>query len=384
MSFIVFRYIFMGIVAIEVFSMPILLSNELYTSYDFTKQLILFSPMLVVGYISGILVAKFKDNIEIEPRDHIPVFLLFSALYAWALGDLLLIFSASAFIFLTSFEKIFIGEGHYLMASVQKATISIIAIAVAAGLTFFDVSLSNPDSSLIAHISFVAGTCVWFICFSRWVPGKWKFPKIPDVADLLKIKSIMILGLSLSIQTASLGGALLAIRGVALQIDQDFAFELFLSLNFYQLVLVGVNAIAFSNQRELGLSQDKTQIINRMKTVFKITILAFAITAIPYYLYGDLLLNRQLDLYLYLGIGFPMVCFFAVSAFFIVFYYNGQGLQITLLHLALLCCILMTLASTWWQELSTTNLTWIIACTFAVATLAGLSMFYRLKIKTKN
>lgn len=375
MNFLLVRYAFMGIIAIEALVMPALLSERDYVSYEFTKQLILFAPMLPIGYISGILVRKYKDGAKTEPRNHLLPFLAVAVLYALIYGDLLLAVSAFIVIFLFSMEKVYIGEGHFIIASAQKVFISVLAVGFAVLGQKIPNLFTRPEQ--IAYASFVCGAVLWGIAFYRKAPT-WHRKWFCSRAVLKSGYRVARAGFLLSVQTASLFLAILIIRDIVIGHSNVFSFEFFLILNFLQLVLVGVNTIAFSNQRDLGLITERRVLLRRLSLVCVVSLAAFAPTILAYDLYGTWILERSLDLKLYVMLGIPFIFFYAVSAFVNILYYRGQGSFITLVHIAMLGAIY---GLSWMEHAAPPDdyiLTALVASIFAAAALIFLYKLWAL------
>lgn len=335
LNLFILRYAFSAVIFLEIFFAPIALSAGDYVQYDYFRQLVLFLPTLFFGFVSGII--KFNKVNSRFSLDY-PFFLL---LGVFGLGAALFFDKAvlghatAALIFILSLEKILILEDRFLQASMLKAIVSIITLGFLTlawqGWMFVD----GPESSLFGANSIpllapIAALVVLLFSFRK--TANRYIGKVSGTAAVANIVQVCRFGIPMALHTALLNFVFVTSRDLAISVSESFAFNFALSLNILQFTAVGVNTLAFTNQKTL--SQDVSKHDLHRKLVIGLLIMSglFVLNLGLFSVYTWILPMPDLDIIQFTVIGLPVSLFFYASAFSMFNYYRSSGLGLLLIH----------------------------------------------------
>ena len=159
---LIVRYFVNFIVLIEILILPSVLRPEDFTSLEYLKNLMLFTPILLFGVNSGYINRVYKDKLDDRYALILAVTiiaLLVFCILNLLLANMLLAIAISLYIIVVGCEKILIADGFLVLASLYKAFYS-------TGLVLFAVFYATDSSdsiNVIYAISVILGSIFWLI-----------------------------------------------------------------------------------------------------------------------------------------------------------------------------------------------------------------------------
>lgn len=335
LNLFILRYVSSAIIFLELLFAPIALSPGHYVQYDYFRQLLLFLPSLYFGFVSGII--KFHHVNSRFSLDY-PFFVLlgvFGAGTALFFYNVVLGLATAAMIFILSLEKVLILEDRFLQASMLKAVISIITLGFLVfawlGLMFVD----RPEASLfgtesIPLLASIVALAVMLFGFRN--TAKRYIGKVGGTAAVADLVHVCKLGLPLSFQTMLLNFVLVSSRDLAIGVSESFAFNFALSLNLLQFTIVGMNTLAFTNQKTLTQDISKNYLHRQLVIGFLIMLGLFVLNLGLFVGYNWLFSMSDLHMAQFMLIGLPAALFFYASAFSMFNYYRSNGFGLLVIH----------------------------------------------------
>lgn len=322
------RYLINAIGFVEILVLPFLLAPADYAEIERNKQLVAFSPVVLLGAGLGYLKFHFKGVSNINSGSY-----TFGALISsFVVSAVLLIFGANSFqvsavflyIFTSAIEKQLLGCNRLLIAYSYKAFISVALIVGTLIFTYF--ASEELNAGLLYPIAIIVALSIWisfaiksvsFQCIAN-IEGLWVC--VCEYVRLIKS------GFVLNLLTFVIILHFIFERMVIADYFSEQLPSYSLAYAFSQIGIVMINAIAYAFQNKFGIASNQLQpneyraYRNAMIFVY-VALLVFSIPMIYIYqgYYGgyDDLLEIYISFYLFSGL------YFSISSTSVIALYLG-------------------------------------------------------------
>jgi len=262
------RYSVNFILLIEIIYLPYVLEPSAFSSLELVKNLLLFSPVMLLGINSGYINLCYRSDHNY--RFNLFVSSLFVSIFSgfllyYVTTDLLLSLAVLMYLFAAGIEKILIVDGLLVLASLLKAMYSIILIM----FVFFFSNSYSFDVKAYYLLSVIIGTTFWMLFLIKPYARKITTLSISNISLINLIRTHFIFvkeGFNIAFQSIVLVGFFLFDRWFIGKYYPNFLNEYSISFSFAQIVFIALNTIAFSMQKSLGekMGRHKKSLITRL------------------------------------------------------------------------------------------------------------------------
>lgn len=322
------RYLINIVGFVEILILPLLLAPADYSEIERNKQLIAFSPVVLLGAGLGYLRVRFKDENYLSSSSYtlgalvscfsVSVILIFAEI------NLVFVLAIFLYIFSSAIEKQLQGCNKLLIAYSYKAFISVALIAATVISSYY--ASEKVEARLLYSIAIIVALSIWISFAIKSLP----FPMFADVRNLwghlYKYLGMIKSGFILNLLTFIIILHFIFERKVVADYFPVQLSSYSLAFAFSQIGIVLINAIAYAFQYKFGAAnkelQPKEYRTYRNAMIFVSLILL--ICSIPfvyiyqkYYIGYDNLLEIYITFYLFSGL------YFALSSTSVVALYLG-------------------------------------------------------------
>jgi len=297
--------------------LPLLLAPANYAEIERHKQLVAFSPVVLLGAGLGYLKLHFKEESDFNSGSYtlgalISCFAV-SAILASFGANPFLVLSVFLYIFTSAIEKQLLGCNRLLIAYSYKAFISVALIV--GTLIFTCYAPEELDAGLLYSSAIIVALSVW-ISFSV---KSASFPCITNIEVLwrcvCKYAEMIKSGFILNLLTFAIVLHFIFERKVVADYFPEQLPSYSLAYAFSQIGIVLINAIAYAFQHKFGLTSDQLQpkeyraYRNAMIFLYVLLLIGSIPLVYVYQIYYDGydgLLEIYLSFYLFSGLYFAL------------------------------------------------------------------------------
>ncbi len=322
------RYLINAIGFAEILILPLLLAPEEYAEIERNKQLVAFSPVVLLGAGLGYLKFHFKNESHLNSGSYT----LGALISCSAAGAILLFFGTNPvlvlavvlYIFTSAVEKQLVGCNRLLIAYSYKAFISVALISVTLICGYY--ASEDVGAGFLYSIAIIVALSIWILFAIKSV----SLPSIASIAGLwggvCKYVGMIKGGFVLNFHTFVIILHYIFERKVVADYFPEQLPSYSLAYALSQIGIVFINAIAYAFQQKFGLASNQLQpkeyrtYRNAMILVYA-ALLFFSIPVVYFYqeYYGGYggLLEIYVSFYLFSGL------YFALSSTSVVALYLG-------------------------------------------------------------
>lgn len=322
------RYLINAIGFLEILILPLVLTPTDYAEIERNKQLVAFSPVVLLGAGLGYLKFHFKDESYLNSSSYTFGALIscfgVSVLLLSAGTNPVLVLAISLYIFTSAVEKQLLGCNRLLIAYSYKAFISV-ALIIGAVLTSYYTS-EAVDAGLLYSMAITVALSIWMLLARESV----SFPMVANFKSLWGHVCIYFgmirSGFVLNLLTFIIILHFIFERKVVGDYFSEQLPSYSLAYAFSQIGIVLINAIAYAFQHKFGVTGDqllpKEYRAYRNAMIFVYVVLLVCSIPVVYIYqqyYGgyDGLLEIYISFYLFSGL------YFALSSTSVVALYLG-------------------------------------------------------------
>lgn len=324
------RYLVNFIGLVEILCLPLLLDPGIYTEVELMRQFFLMAPLLILGAHSGYLISLYKEKRDLQLSLVIMTGLIgvgVSAVVSLMVGGLLPALAVFLMILVASMEKVLVGRGNLIVASVYKAIISgvLICFALYAYYIKLDVSALALYSGCIIVGILLWGFVIWFTSDLKEFQGSINFRR--SVHEFLHLARH---GFLINIQSYALIAYFIFDRIIVKSYYSDYSSEYAIGFSLSQIVFIAVNTVAFAAQQKVGENLNKFKLKDYNKMLI-VTIILYAVTlvvAVPMiYLFSQWVTGYGNFVNSFILIVTFFGAYYAVSAISVIGFYQGMAMK---------------------------------------------------------
>jgi len=264
---LVARYLLYGFIALEVLLLPKLVSEEVYTSFEYYKNLIFIFPFVLLGSYSGFIYTKYTKG-----SDDFDSLMVLGFCFSLIGATIFCLIIRSFWVFIpllvinlfTMAEQKLKVEKRFIAAFSFKPLLSVIVLLVSGSIFAFTTKL-NLQTWQLLNGGFLGAFCIWFM-FGR---SSFDFSKMSLSIPQHYKKYLILVKKGFPIATGSILLTLLFFSDryiIANYYEEHLATYSF-SFNLSQMLVMALSTIAYVSAVDLGERKD---ILNKeyLKKIF--------------------------------------------------------------------------------------------------------------------
>ena len=328
----VVRYAVNAVVLVELLYLPYVLAPATFVSLEWFRNMLLFIPIVLMGANSGYVNLYYQQ--EGDFRFGLLISTLFiafvsSLLVSYIVGDVFFLIAILLYLIIIGVEKILIVDGYLVLASLYKASFSVVLILMA----YINGEYLADKLEAAFSISIISGGCFWLLLV-LWAYRRNIIKGVCSIRGAYinqfrnEYLALVRAGFFISMQTFVLIAFFLFDRWYILNKYSLYAAEYSISFSLAQVVFIALNTVGYSMQRKLGegmVGHTRSSIKRLLKinSAFFLMLLLGSLTLIWWVIrlgvflkYGDFFMS-------YLCISFFYGLYYLLSTYSVIGLYAG-------------------------------------------------------------